>query len=98
MLKGMTVGGTLFEELGFSYIGPIDGHDMDQLLPVLRTVRAGDRADPDPRAHRRRARATPRPRPPRDGAMRTAKFDVVTGKQKKAPSNAPSYTKVFAKR
>ena len=39
MLKGMTVGGTLFEELGFSYVGPIDGHDMDQLLPVLRTVR-----------------------------------------------------------
>ncbi|MDJ0823510.1 MAG: 1-deoxy-D-xylulose-5-phosphate synthase N-terminal domain-containing protein, partial [Paracoccaceae bacterium] len=40
MLKGMTVGGTLFEELGFSYVGPIDGHDLDQLLPVLRTVRA----------------------------------------------------------
>ncbi|HKL56230.1 MAG TPA: 1-deoxy-D-xylulose-5-phosphate synthase N-terminal domain-containing protein, partial [Roseovarius sp.] len=40
MLKGMTVGGTLFEELGFSYVGPIDGHDMDQLLPVLRTVQA----------------------------------------------------------
>jgi len=39
MLKGMTVGGTLFEELGFSYLGPIDGHDLDQLLPVLRTVR-----------------------------------------------------------
>ncbi|MEL6887335.1 MAG: 1-deoxy-D-xylulose-5-phosphate synthase N-terminal domain-containing protein, partial [Pseudomonadota bacterium] len=38
MLKGMTVGGTLFEELGFSYLGPIDGHDMGQLLPVLRTV------------------------------------------------------------
>ena len=43
MLKGMTVGGTLFEELGFDYLGPIDGHDLDQLLPVLRTVRA--RAD-----------------------------------------------------
>ena len=40
MLKGMTVGGTLFEELGFSYVGPIDGHDMEQLLPVLRTVKA----------------------------------------------------------
>ena len=43
MLKGMAVGGTLFEELGFSYIGPVDGHDMEQLLPLLRTVRA--RAD-----------------------------------------------------
>src|SRR6056297_185118 len=40
MLKGLAVGGTLFEELGFSYVGPIDGHDLDQLLPVLRTVRA----------------------------------------------------------
>ena len=40
MLKGMTVGGTLFEELGFSYVGPVDGHDLDQLLPLLRTVRA----------------------------------------------------------
>jgi 1-deoxy-D-xylulose-5-phosphate synthase len=40
MLKGMARGGTLFEELGFSYVGPIDGHDMDQLLPVLRTVKA----------------------------------------------------------
>ena len=40
LLKGITVGGTLFEELGFSYIGPIDGHDLDQLLPVLRTVKA----------------------------------------------------------
>jgi 1-deoxy-D-xylulose-5-phosphate synthase len=43
MLKGMAVGGTLFEELGFSYVGPIDGHDLDQLLPVLRTVRRGRR-------------------------------------------------------
>ena len=40
LVKGLTVGGTLFEQLGFSYVGPIDGHNMDQLLPVLRTVKA----------------------------------------------------------
>jgi 1-deoxy-D-xylulose-5-phosphate synthase len=64
MLKGMTVGGTLFESLGFSYVGPIDGHDLDQLLPVLRTVRA--RATGPTLIHVRpaRARAMPRPRPP----------------------------------
>ena len=47
----MAVGGTMFEALGFSYLGPIDGHDMDQLLPVLRTVKArANGPDPDPRA------------------------------------------------
>jgi 1-deoxy-D-xylulose-5-phosphate synthase len=95
MLKGMAVGGTLFEALGFSYIGPIDGHDMDQLLPVLRTVKAratgpilihvitkkGNGYGPAERA--------------RDKGHATAKFDMVTGEQKKAPSNAPSYTSVF---
>ena len=52
MLKGMAVGGTMFEALGFSYLGPIDGHDMDQLLPVLRTVKArATGPDPNPCAH-----------------------------------------------
>ncbi|WP_095588136.1 1-deoxy-D-xylulose-5-phosphate synthase [Actibacterium ureilyticum] len=96
MLKHMTVGGTLFEELGFSYVGPIDGHDMDQLLSVLRTVR--DRATGPILIHAITKKgkgyhhAESRP----DKGHATAKFDVVTGKQKKAPSNAPSYTKVFA--
>ncbi len=49
MLKGMTVGGTLFEELGFSYIGPIDGHDMEQLLPCCGREGTRDRSGPDPR-------------------------------------------------
>lgn len=97
MLKHMTVGGTLFEELGFSYLGPIDGHDMDQLLSVLRTVK--DRATGPILIHAITKKgkgyhhAESRP----DKGHATAKFDVVTGKQKKAPSNAPSYTKVFAK-
>ncbi|MBU3259780.1 1-deoxy-D-xylulose-5-phosphate synthase [Roseovarius sp. PS-C2] len=96
MLKGMTVGGTLFEELGFSYIGPIDGHDMDQLLPVLRTVQA--RATGPTLIHviTKKGKGYAPAESRRDGGHATAKFDVATGEQKKAPSNAPSYTRVFA--
>lgn len=96
LVKGMTVGGTLFEALGFSYIGPIDGHDLDQLMPVLRTVK--ERADGPILIHI----ATTKGKgyaPAEESADRghaRAKFDVVTGEQKKSPSNAPSYTKVFA--
>ncbi len=96
MLKGMAVGGTLFEELGFSYVGPIDGHDLDQLLPVLRTVHA--RANGPMLIHvltKKGKGYAPAENSPDRGHAR-AKFDVVTGVQKKAPSNAPSYTKVFA--
>ena len=96
MLKGMTVGGTLFEELGFSYVGPIDGHDMEQLLPILRTVH--DRATGPILIHvltKKGKGYAPAELSP-DKGHATAKFDVVTGEQKKAPSNAPSYTKVFA--
>lgn len=96
MLKGMAVGGTLFEELGFSYLGPIDGHDMDQLLPVLRTVK--DRATGPILIHvlTKKGKGYAPAETARDKGHATAKFDVVTGEQKKAPSNAPSYTKVFA--
>lgn len=96
MLKGMAVGGTLFEELGFSYVGPIDGHDLDQLLPVLRTVHA--RATGPILIHvltRKGKGYAPAENAPDRGHAR-AKFDVVTGEQKKVPSNAPSYTRVFA--
>ncbi|MDU9004159.1 1-deoxy-D-xylulose-5-phosphate synthase [Sedimentitalea todarodis] len=97
VLKGMAVGGTLFEQLGFSYVGPIDGHDMDQLLPVLRTVKA--------RAHgpilihvlTRKGKGYAPAETAQDKGHATAKFDVITGEQKKAPSNAPSYTSVFGK-
>ena len=97
LLKGMAVGGTLFEALGFSYIGPIDGHDMDQLLPILRTVKG--RADGPVLIHAitqkgkgyRPAESAP------DRGHARAKFDVATGEQKTAPSNAPAYTKVFAR-
>ncbi|MBZ8119350.1 1-deoxy-D-xylulose-5-phosphate synthase [Roseovarius sp. LXJ103] len=97
MLKGMAVGNTLFEELGFSYIGPIDGHDMDQLLPVLRTVQA--RATGPMLIHvlTKKGKGYAPAEAARDGGHATAKFDLVTGKQSKAPSNAPSYTSVFAR-
>ncbi|WP_299367047.1 1-deoxy-D-xylulose-5-phosphate synthase [uncultured Tateyamaria sp.] len=96
MLKGMAVGGTLFEELGFSYLGPIDGHDMDQLLPVLRTVK--ERANGPILIHvlTKKGKGYAPAETARDKGHATAKFDVVTGQQKKAPSNAPSYTSVFA--
>lgn len=97
MLKSMTVGGTLFEELGFSYIGPIDGHDMDQLLPVLRTVK--QRATGPILIHvlTKKGKGYAPAETARDKGHATAKFDVVTGKQTKSPSNAPTYTNVFAK-
>ncbi|SLN34498.1 1-deoxy-D-xylulose-5-phosphate synthase [Pseudooctadecabacter jejudonensis] len=94
MLKGMTVGGTLFEELGFSYLGPIDGHDMDQLLSVLRTVK--DRATGPILIHAITKKGKGYAEDRADRGHATAKFDVATGEQKKAPSNAPSYTSVFA--
>ena len=97
MLKGMAVGGTLFEELGFSYVGPIDGHDLDQLLPVLRTARA--RATGPMLIHvlTKKGKGYAPAERADDKGHATAKFDVVTGEQKKAPSNAPSYTSVFGR-
>ncbi|MCK0170928.1 1-deoxy-D-xylulose-5-phosphate synthase [Aliiroseovarius sp. S1123] len=97
MVKSMTVGGTLFEELGFSYVGPIDGHDMDSLLSVLRTVH--DRATGPMLIHviTKKGKGYAPAEAARDRGHATAKFDVASGKQHKAPSNAPSYTSVFGK-
>ena len=94
LLKSATVGGTLFEELGFSYVGPIDGHDMESLLAVLRTVKA--RADGPILIHAITKKGKGYAEHRADRGHATAKFDIATGEQKKAPSNAPSYTKVFA--
>ena len=96
MLKGMAVGGTLFEELGFNYIGPIDGHDLDQLLPILRTARA--RATGPTLIHvlTKKGKGYAPAESARDRGHATGKFDVLTGVQAKAQSNAPAYTKVFA--
>ena len=96
LVKGLAVGGTLFEELGFSYVGPIDGHDMEQLVAILRTVRA--RADGPVLIHAltRKGKGYAPAEASADKYHGVAKFDVVTGAQQKKPSNAPSYTKVFA--
>ncbi len=96
VLKHIAVGGTLFEELGFSYVGPIDGHNMEQLLAVLRTVR--DRATGPTLIHAitRKGKGYAPAETARDKGHGVSKFDVLTGAQAKTPSNAPSYTKVFA--
>lgn len=97
LLKSATVGGTLFEELGFSYVGPIDGHDMEQLLAVLRTVKV--RADGPVLIHAitKKGKGYAPAENAADGGHATAKFNFITGKQEKKPSNAPSYTSVFGK-
>lgn len=94
LLKSATVGGTLFEELGFSYVGPIDGHDMESLLSVLRTVKS--RADGPILIHAITKKGKGYSEHRADRGHATAKFNIATGEQVKAPSNAPSYTKVFA--
>ena len=97
MVKHMTVGGTMFEQLGFSYVGPIDGHDLDQLLPVLRTVQ--ERATGPILVHviTQKGKGYAPAEAARDKGHGVGKFDVVTGAQAKTISNAPSYTSVFAR-
>jgi 1-deoxy-D-xylulose-5-phosphate synthase len=97
MLKGMAVGGTLFEELGMSYVGPVDGHDMEQLLPLLRAVRA--RATGPMLIHvvTRKGKGYAPAESAADKGHATGKFDVITGRQAKAKSNAPSYTSIFSR-
>ncbi|MFV0360599.1 1-deoxy-D-xylulose-5-phosphate synthase [Tropicimonas sp.] len=96
VFKHAAVGGTLFEELGFEYIGPIDGHSIPMLLSVLRTVKA--RADGPVLIHAitRKGKGYAPAERALDRGHGVGKFDVVTGAQKKTPSNAPSYTRVFA--
>ncbi len=94
---GYWMGGTLFEELGLYYVGPIDGHNLDHLLPVLQNVR--DQAIDRPILVHVVTKKGKGYAPAEDAADKyhgVVKFDVVTGAQKKTPSNAPQYTKVFA--
>jgi 1-deoxy-D-xylulose-5-phosphate synthase len=95
--RGILTGGTLFEELGFFYIGPVDGHNLDHLLPVLKNLRDSDERQPvllhvvTEKGHGYE--------PAENAADKfhgVSKFDVVTGKQAKSNSNVPSYTSVFA--
>ena len=94
--RGFWTGGTLFEELGFYYIGPIDGHNLDHLLPVLKNVR--DQADGPVLIHvvtQKGKGYGPAENAP-DKYHGVVKFDVITGAQVKAKANAPSYTRIFA--
>ncbi|WP_209427688.1 1-deoxy-D-xylulose-5-phosphate synthase [Pararhodobacter sp. SW119] len=97
LLKHLTIGGTLFEELGFSYVGPIDGHDLGQLLPILRLVH--DRATGPMLIHvlTKKGKGYAPAEAAADRGHATGKFDPETGEPRPTKSNAPSYTKVFAR-
>jgi len=94
--RGMAMGGTLFEELGFYYVGPIDGHNLDQLIPVLENVR--DMAEGPCLVHvvTQKGKGYAPAEAAEDKYHGVQKFDVVTGAQAKAPPGPPSYTNVFA--
>ena len=97
LLKGMAVGGTMFEALGFSYLGPIDGHDLDQLLPILRTVKQRANGPILIHAITKKGRGFAPAENAQDKGHATAQFDLVTGKQDKGKPNAISYTAAFSK-
>ena len=95
--RGLVTGGTMFEELGFYYVGPIDGHNLDHLLPVLKNVR--DSEEPGPvlvHVVTKKGGGYPPAEAAKDKYHGVGKFDVVTGTLAKAPQGPPSYTKVFA--
>ncbi|HEX7875627.1 MAG TPA: 1-deoxy-D-xylulose-5-phosphate synthase [Sphingobium sp.] len=94
--RGMAMGGTLFEELGFYYVGPVDGHNLDQLIPVLENVR--DAAEGPCLIHvvTQKGKGYAPAEAAADKYHGVQKFDVITGAQAKAPPGPPSYTGVFA--
>ncbi|RAI42953.1 1-deoxy-D-xylulose-5-phosphate synthase [Rhodoplanes roseus] len=93
----ITHGGTLFEELGFYYVGPIDGHNLDHLLPVLKNVREAKRKGPIlVHCVTQKGKGYPPAETSADKYHGVVKFDVATGAQVKSNAKAPSYTKVFA--
>ena len=95
LVTGMPGGGTLFEELGFSYIGPIDGHDMPSLLATLRAARARATGPVLIHAITVKGKGFAPAESAADKYHGVAKFDVATGVQAKSKSNAPAYTSVF---
>ncbi len=94
--RGMVTGGTLFEELGFYYVGPIDGHNIDHLLPVLKNVRDTDNGPIIVHVRTQKGKGYAPAEASADKYHGVTKFNVVTGEQAKTQTNAPSYTKVFA--
>ena len=94
--RGMAVGGTLFDEMGFYYVGPIDGHNLDHLLPVLQNVRDAENGPILIHVVTRKGKGYEPAETSLDKYHGVGKFNVVTGAQAKTPTNAPSYTNVFA--
>src|SRR5271156_2874327 len=98
LARSYITGGTLFEELGFYYVGPIDGHNIDHLLPVLKNIRDSKESGPVlVHAVTEKGHGYLSAEQAEDKWHSVAKFDVVTGTQVKSTSKAPSYTSVFAK-
>jgi 1-deoxy-D-xylulose-5-phosphate synthase len=93
--RNFWTGGTLFEELGFFYVGPIDGHNIDHLVPVLRNVKAAKEGPILVHVITQKGKGYPPAEASPDKYHGVTPFDVVSGRQAKAKANAPSYTKVF---
>src|SRR3954447_19501355 len=95
--RGILTGGTLFEELGFYYVGPIDGHNLDHLLPVLRNVREAEETGAIlVHAITQKGKGYAQAEASADKLHSVSKFNVIPGEQAKAPPGPPNYTKVFA--
>ena len=95
--RGILTGGTLFEESGFYYVGPIDGHRLDHLLPVLRNVREAEESGPILlHVVTQKGKGYPPAEASADKLHAVSRFNVITGEQAKAPPGPPTYTRVFA--
>jgi 1-deoxy-D-xylulose-5-phosphate synthase len=94
--RGFWMGGTLFEELGFYYVGPIDGHNLDHLIPVLENVRDTENGPILVHVVTQKGKGYPPAEASSDKYHGVSKFNVLTGEQKKGAAGPPSYTKVFA--
>jgi 1-deoxy-D-xylulose-5-phosphate synthase len=94
--RGFWTGGTLFEELGFYYVGPIDGHNLDHLLPILKNVRDMHGGPVLVHVVTKKGKGYPPAEAADDKYHGVSAFDVITGAQAKPKSNTPAYTKVFA--
>ncbi len=93
--RGIAMGGTLFEELGFYYVGPIDGHNLDHLIPVLENVRDAENGPILVHVVTQKGKGYPPAEQSADKYHGVAKFNVLTGEQKKSSAKAPTYQKVF---
>ncbi len=93
--RGLLTGGTLFEELGFYYVGPIDGHNIEHLLPVLANVRDAEHGPILVHVITQKGKGYPPAETSADKYHGVVKFDVATGTQAKSSARAPAYTKVF---